>query len=44
LIPSAGGCVELTVAGRLLYSKRKTGTFPDEGEMVRAVGEALGES
>jgi selenoprotein W-related protein len=30
LIPSGGGCFELTVNGELLYSKLKTGTFPDE--------------
>lgn len=44
MIPSAGGCFELTVGGRLLYSKRATGRFPDEAEMVRLVGEVLGES
>jgi selenoprotein W-related protein len=44
MIPSAGGCFELSVGGRLLYSKRKTGKFPDEGEILRLVGEALGES
>jgi selT/selW/selH-like putative selenoprotein len=43
MIPSAGGCFELTVGGKLLYSKRATGRFPDEAEMVRVVGEALGE-
>ena len=42
LIPSKGGCFELTVGGKLLYSKLKTGQFPDEQEMVRAVGKALG--
>jgi selenoprotein W-related protein len=30
LIPSGGGCFELTVDGELLYSKLKTGEFPDE--------------
>jgi len=42
LIPSKGGCFELTVGGKLLYSKLETGVFPDESEMIRAVGEALG--
>ena len=42
LIPSKGGCFELTVGGKLLYSKLKTGRFPDENEMIRAVGDALG--
>jgi selenoprotein W-related protein len=41
LIPSSGGCFELSVDGKLLYSKLKTGEFPDEREMVRLVGEQL---
>jgi selT/selW/selH-like putative selenoprotein len=44
MIPSKGGCFELTVGGKLLYSKLETGKFPDEAEMVRRVAEALGES
>ncbi len=44
MIPSAGGCFELTVGGTLLYSKRKTGKFPDEAEMIAAVARALGEA
>jgi selenoprotein W-related protein len=42
MIPSKGGCFELTVGGKKLYSKLKTGTFPDEDELVEAVGKALG--
>ncbi len=38
LIPASGGCFELTVNGELLYSKLKTGKFPDEREMIKAVG------
>lgn len=30
LIPSSGGCFELSVNGELLYSKLKTKQFPDE--------------
>jgi len=30
LIPSAGGCFEVKVNGKLLYSKLATGKFPDE--------------
>ena len=30
LIPSKGGCFEVTADGELLYSKLKTGKFPDE--------------
>jgi selenoprotein W-related protein len=42
LIPSGGGCFELSVDGELLYSKLKTGEFPDENAMVDAVGKRLG--
>jgi selenoprotein W-related protein len=38
LVPSSGGCFELTVDGKLVYSKLKTGEFPDEGEMLKLVG------
>ena len=41
LVPSGGGCFELTVDGDLLYSKLKTGKFPDEKVMVDAVGAKL---
>ena len=41
LIPSGGGCFELTVNGELLYSKLKTGVFPDEGEMLSAVSKRM---
>jgi selenoprotein W-related protein len=41
LIPSGGGCFELSAGGELLYSKLKTGKFPDEQEVVRAVAERL---
>jgi selenoprotein W-related protein len=34
LIPSKGGCFELTVGGKLLYSKLATGTFPDEAQIL----------
>jgi selT/selW/selH-like putative selenoprotein len=42
MIPSTKGCFELTVGGKLLYSKLKTGKFPDENRLIDAVGEALG--
>ena len=38
LVPSGGGCFELTVDGELIYSKLKTGKFPDENWVVEAVG------
>jgi selenoprotein W-related protein len=42
MIPSKGGCFELTVGGKTLYSKLKTGTFPDEDELIEAVGKVIG--
>jgi selenoprotein W-related protein len=42
LIPSKGGCFELSVGGHRLYSKLETGQFPDEEAMLAAVGKALG--
>ena len=41
MIPSSGGCFELTVGGKKLYSKLETGEFPDEDELVKAVGKAI---
>jgi len=41
LIPSSGGCFELTADGEVLYSKLRTGSFPDEGELVKAVAARL---
>ncbi len=37
LVPDKGGCFEVTADGELLYSKLKTGTFPDETAIVDAV-------
>ncbi len=41
LIPSGGGCFELSLNGELLYSKLKTGKFPEEKWAVEAVGKRL---
>ena len=38
LEPSGGGCFELTVDGKLLYSKLQTGQFPDEDQIVAELG------
>jgi selT/selW/selH-like putative selenoprotein len=34
---SGGGVFEITVDGRLAYSKKATGQFPTEEEMLRAL-------
>jgi selenoprotein W-related protein len=41
LIPSDGGAFEVKVDDDLVYSKRKTGQHPQEGEIVHLVGERL---
>jgi selenoprotein W-related protein len=41
LVPSGGGCFELTLDGDLVYSKLATGEFPNEGEMVKLVGKRV---
>jgi selenoprotein W-related protein len=41
LIPASGGCFELSINGDLIYSKLKTGKFPDDEAMVEAVGARL---
>ncbi len=37
LVPSSGGCFELTVGDELVYSKLETDEFPDENEMLQQV-------
>ena len=37
LVPGVGGVFEITVDGRLAYSKKQTGRFPTDEE-VEAVG------
>jgi selenoprotein W-related protein len=41
LIPAGGGCFEVSLNGELIYSKLKTGQFPDEQEIVDAVESRL---
>ena len=41
LIPSKGGCFELSADGELIYSKLEAGKFPDEKAMIDAVGGRL---
>ena len=40
LIPSDGGRFEITVNGKLLYSKKKTGRHTEKGEIARLISEA----
>jgi selenoprotein W-related protein len=37
LEPSSGGCFELTLDGKLIYSKLQTGRFPDEDALVASI-------
>jgi selenoprotein W-related protein len=41
LIPGGGGYFELSLNGDLVYSKLKTGKFPDEKWALDAVGSRL---
>jgi selenoprotein W-related protein len=41
LVPSSGGCFEVTVNGELLYSKLQTGQFPDEKTVIDQVAAKL---
>ena len=34
LIPSSGGCFEVSVNGELIYSKLQIGSFPEEAKLV----------
>lgn len=38
LVPSSGGCFEITVDGELIYSKLEVGKFPDEAQIVAELG------
>ena len=41
LVPSSGGAFEVSLDGDLIYSKLKTGEFPDEDAIVAEVGDRL---
>jgi selenoprotein W-related protein len=41
LTPTGGGAFELSLDGDLIYSKLKTGQFPDEQWVVDTVGARL---
>jgi selenoprotein W-related protein len=38
LVPAGGGCFELSLNGELVYSKLKTGRFPEEKWVLDTVG------
>ena len=42
LVEGSGGVFDVTVDGRLVYSKHNTGRFPDEGEVVELVQKLKG--
>ena len=42
LVPAGGGCFEVTVNGELVYSKLKTGQFPDERAVEEQVAALAG--
>ncbi len=37
LIESSGGVFEVVVNGALVYSKKQTGEFPDEAQLVEEI-------
>jgi selenoprotein W-related protein len=37
LIKSSGGVFEVVIGGDLIYSKKQTGEFPDEMQIVKQV-------
>lgn len=41
MIPASGGCFELAAGKELIWSKLKTGSFPDEQQMIEAVRQRL---
>lgn len=41
-IPSSGGVFEVTANGSVVHSKRETNQFPDEGTVIKRVGELIG--
>lgn len=41
LVPSGGGCFELSLDRELVYSKLETGVFPDEARMLALIDKRL---
>jgi len=42
LVPGTGGCFEIAVNGELIYSKLKTGEFPNEKWVLDALRKKAG--
>jgi selT/selW/selH-like putative selenoprotein len=42
LVASGGGVFEVSVDEELIYSKKKTGSFPDEEELVKRLSKNSG--
>lgn len=40
LVESSGGVFEIELEGKLLFSKKRLGRFPDDGEVVRLINKA----
>jgi len=38
LVPSGGGCFEVSVDGKLIFSKLKEGRFPEPKELRNLIG------
>ena len=43
LIPEGGGIFDIMVEKELVYSKFKTGSFPDETQLIRELVSAYGD-
>ena len=41
MIPSGGGVYEISVDGKNIYSKKKTGEFPDEDAVIKKIKRML---
>ena len=39
LIASGGGGIELSLDGQLIYSKLATGSFPNQDDIIRLIGQ-----
>jgi selenoprotein W-related protein len=42
LVPGSGGVFDVTLDGKLVYSKRQTGAFPDPEALTSEIGAKLG--